>query len=89
MHVKIVSVHRDGWILELYDDLDALAIRLGGEVQQGMFVESKLVLNALETGGGKHGEIVKQWRAPGSEQQQEPRLLIRTAGLQSDPGGQP
>jgi hypothetical protein len=43
VQIKIVSVHGDGFILELNDHLDAFAFIPCRKVQQGMFIEAELV----------------------------------------------
>src|SRR5579863_4120124 len=42
VQVEIVCVDGDGFVFELDDDLDAFALGAGGEIQQWMFIETKL-----------------------------------------------
>ena len=46
MQVEIISVHRDGRILELDDELYAIALGASREIQQRMLVETQLSENA-------------------------------------------
>ena len=40
MHVEIISVHRDGRILELNDEFYAIALGASREVEQWMLVKT-------------------------------------------------
>jgi len=42
MKFEQIGVHRDGRILEIYDDLDPSAFGSGGEIQQRVFVQLQL-----------------------------------------------
>ena len=55
MHVEIVSVHRNRRVPELDDEFDAFSLGAGGKVQQWMFVEAKLGLDAVKAGAGGIG----------------------------------
>ena len=61
MQIKVIRVHRHTLILELDDDLDAIALGARREVQEWMFVQTKLCGNAVETGicAIVHSRIVK------------------------------
>src|SRR6516165_9243659 len=37
MQIEVVGMHRNALILELDDDFDAIALRVSGKVQKGMF----------------------------------------------------
>jgi hypothetical protein len=49
MQAEVVGMHRHGGVAEIDDDLDALALGTGVEPEQGMFVQPKLVENALQS----------------------------------------
>ena len=49
MQVEVVGMHRNALVLELDDDFDAIALRVSGEVQKGMFVKPKLRENAVQS----------------------------------------
>ena len=55
MQLKVISMHRDGGILELDDDLDAICFRPGVKIQQRMFVQAQLCEDALQTNIGRVG----------------------------------
>src|SRR6266702_6749139 len=42
VQVEIVSVHRNALVFELNDDLDALALGAGGEIQQWVLIQAQL-----------------------------------------------
>jgi hypothetical protein len=46
MQIEVVSVHRDRWILELDDQLHAIALRASGEIEQRVLVETELSKHA-------------------------------------------
>ena len=51
MHLEIVGVYGDGFVLELDDDFDPFVFGAGGEVQKWVLVELKLGLDAVEPFG--------------------------------------
>ena len=48
MQLKMIGVHWNRWIFELDDDFYAFALHLRIEIEQGMFVQTKLIQNALQ-----------------------------------------
>jgi hypothetical protein len=48
MQVEVISVHRNGRILELDDELHAIALGASREIQQWMLVESQLSQDAFQ-----------------------------------------
>ena len=49
MQIEVVRMHRNVLIFEPDDDFDAVALRVSGEVQKGMFVKPKLRENAVQS----------------------------------------
>jgi len=62
VQIEIVSMHGDGLIFELNNDLDALTFGASGEIQQRMLVETQLRENSVEAGTSRfrHSAIVKR-----------------------------
>jgi hypothetical protein len=62
MKIEIVGVNGDRSVLELDDDFYTFAFGAGGKIQQGVFVETELSEDTVETreGGFGHRRIVKQ-----------------------------
>ena len=62
MQIEVIGMNWNRSVLELYDDLDALALGLRGEIQQRMFVEPELSKHAVEAIAGRlrHTGIVKE-----------------------------
>ena len=63
MQIEVIGVYWDGWILELDDQFDAIALGASGELEQWVLVEAELGKNAFQalivTG---HKCIVRQSR---------------------------
>jgi hypothetical protein len=58
VEIEIVGVHGDGFVFELDDDLDAVALGARGNIQEGMLVEPELGEAAAEAGVGGFGHLV-------------------------------
>src|SRR5260370_22383979 len=48
VHIKVISVHRHGWIFELNDYFHAISLGACRETQQRMLVEAELIENAIQ-----------------------------------------
>src|ERR1700738_2615644 len=48
MHIKIISVHRHGWIFELNNYFHAISFGARREIKQRMLVESQLIEYAIQ-----------------------------------------
>jgi toxin YoeB len=69
MKIEIISVHRNGFIFELDDDLDTLPLGARGEVQERVLIEPELSENAIEARScWIHEKIVEhgRWDLPRS-----------------------
>ena len=62
VHLKIISVHRHGWIFELNNDFHAISLGARRKIQQRMFVKAELIENAIQASIDSfgHNAIVKQ-----------------------------
>ena len=49
MQVKVVSVHRDGWISKLDNQLHTIAPGASGEIQQRVLIKAELSEDAFQT----------------------------------------
>jgi hypothetical protein len=49
MQIEVIGMDRNALILELDNDFDAIALRVSGKVQKGMFVKPKLRENAVQS----------------------------------------
>jgi hypothetical protein len=62
MHIKIISVHRHGWIFELNNHFHAISLGTRRKIQQWMLVKAELIENAIQASMNTfgHNAIVKQ-----------------------------
>ena len=62
VHIKIISVHRHGWIFELNDYFHAISLGARRKIQERMLVKAELSENAIQASMGSfgHNAIVKQ-----------------------------
>jgi len=58
VEIEVVGVHGDGLVFKVDDDFDAVTLGAGGEVQQGVFVETKLGEDTIEASVFRHVAIV-------------------------------
>jgi hypothetical protein len=59
MEIEIISVHRNRFIFEVDDDLDAFSLSARREVQQRVLIEAELREDAVEAGSYRiHARIV-------------------------------
>ena len=49
MQVEVVSMHWDGWILKLDDQLNAIALGTRAEIKQGVLVKAQLSQDPFQT----------------------------------------
>src|SRR3981081_1902832 len=61
VHVKIISVHRHGWIFELNNYFHTISFGARRKIKQRMLVESQLIENASQASVSsfRHNGIVK------------------------------
>ena len=62
VHIKIISVHRHGWIFELNNYFHAISLGARRKIQQRMLVKTELIENAIQASIDSfgHKSIVKQ-----------------------------
>jgi hypothetical protein len=62
VHIKIISVHRHGWIFELNNYFHAISLGARRKIQQRMLVKAELIENAIQASIDSfgHNAIVKQ-----------------------------
>jgi hypothetical protein len=62
VHIKIISVHRHGWIFELNNYFHTISLGARRKIQQRMLVKAELIENAIQASIDSfgHNTIVKQ-----------------------------
>ena len=50
VHLEVIGVHRNGRVLEIDDDLDAVMLFARTELKKRVFVETELSQHAFESG---------------------------------------
>jgi len=99
VHIKIISVHRHGWVFELNNYFHAISLGPRRKIQQRVFVKAELIENAIQASidGFGHNAIVKQDSpqfadlrvlASGLSPRREP-ISTHSAALRSDLTSQP
>ena len=77
VHVKIISVHRHGWIFELNNYFHTISFGARRKIKQRMLVKTQLVENAIQAGisSFRHNGIVKHSKTDASSPNRQSLLF--------------